>query len=124
MPSVAGLGHVGIYTHDLFKMRDFYSRVMGLEITDEDTENRGIVFMSSRPEEEHHEFVLMKGRDVEEGAKVIQQISFYVDTLMELKDFHKVFKKEKMTNLRHLIHRILDIGSGLIISLFNVPPIR
>ena len=35
MPAVAGLGHVGIYTHDLFKMRDFYSRVMGLEITDE-----------------------------------------------------------------------------------------
>ena len=74
MPSVAGLGHVGIYTHDLFKMRDFYSRVMGLEITDEETEKTGIVFMSSNPEEEHHEFVLMKGRDVPEGSKVVQQI--------------------------------------------------
>ena len=95
MPSVSGLGHVGIFTHDLFKMRDFYSRVLGLEITDEDTEDRGIVFMSSRPEEEHHEFVLMKGRDAEEGARVIQQISFYVDTLTELKDFHKVFKGAK-----------------------------
>ena len=38
MPSIAGLGHVGIYTHDLSKMRDFYSRVMGLEITDEEIE--------------------------------------------------------------------------------------
>ena len=38
MPSVAGLGHVGIYTHNLSKMRDFYSRVMGLEITDEEIE--------------------------------------------------------------------------------------
>ena len=104
MPSVAGLGHVGIFTHDLFKMRDFYSRVMGLEITDEDTEDRGIVFMSSRPEEEHHEFVLMKGRDVQEGAKVIQQISFYVDTLTELKDFHKVFKEEKVRIERTVSH--------------------
>ena len=104
MPSVAGLGHVGIFTHDLFKMRDFYSRVMGLEITDEDTEDRGIVFMSSRPEEEHHEFVLMKGRDVQEGAKVIQQISFYVDALTELKDFHKVFKEEKVRIERTVSH--------------------
>ena len=54
MPSIAGLGHVGIYTHDLSKMRDFYSRVMGLEITDEEIEERGSVFMASNPEDEHH----------------------------------------------------------------------
>ena len=96
MPSVAGLGHVGIYTHNLSKMRDFYSRVMGLEITDEEIEERGIVFMSSNPEEEHHEFVLMKGRDVPEGSKMVQQISFYVNELAELKDFHQIFLGEKV----------------------------
>ena len=67
MPAMAELGHVGIYIHDLFKMRVFHSRIMGLDITDEETQERGIVFMSSRPEEEHHEFVLMKGMDVPEG---------------------------------------------------------
>ena len=104
MPSVAGLGHVGIYTHDLFKMRDFYSRVMGLEITDEETEETGIVFMSSNPEEEHHEFVLMKGRDVPEGSKVVQQISFYVNSLSELKAFHTVFKDEEVRIQRTVSH--------------------
>jgi|TARA_Y100001960_G_scaffold1785_1_gene2002 catechol-2,3-dioxygenase len=104
MPSVAGLGHVGIYTHDLFKMRDFYSRVMGLEITDEETEKTGIVFMSSNPEEEHHEFVLMKGRDVPEGSKVVQQISFYVNSLSELKAFHTVFKDEEVRIQRTVSH--------------------
>jgi len=93
---VAGLGHVGIYTHDLFKMRVFYSRIMGLEITNEETEERGIVFMSSCPEEEHHEFVLMKGRDVPEGSKMVQQISFYVDSLSDLKQFYSVFKEESI----------------------------
>ena len=34
MPKVSGLGHVGIFVHDLMKQRDFYSRVMGLEIAD------------------------------------------------------------------------------------------
>ena len=104
MPSVAGLGHVGIYTHDLFKMRDFYSRVMGLEITDEETEKTGIVFMSSNPEEEHHEFVLMKGRDVPEGSRVVQQISFYVNSLSELKAFHTVFKDEEVRIQRTVSH--------------------
>ena len=104
MPSVAGLGHVGIYTHDLFKMRDFYSRVMGLKITDEETEKTGIVFMSSNPEEEHHEFVLMKGRDVPEGSKVVQQISFYVNSLSELKAFHTVFKDEEVRIQRTVSH--------------------
>ena len=104
MPSVAGLGHVGIYTNDLFKMRDFYSRVMGLEITDEETEDRGIVLMSSKPDAEHHEFVLMKGRDVPEGAKMVQQISFYVDTLGELKQFHSVFKDESVRIERTVSH--------------------
>ena len=104
MPAVAGLGHVGIYTHDLFKMRDFYSRVMGLEITDEETEDRGIVFMSSNPDEEHHEFVLMKGRDVPEGSKMVQQISFYVNTLSELKQFHSMFKNEEVRIERTVSH--------------------
>ncbi|SVB30011.1 uncharacterized protein METZ01_LOCUS182865, partial [marine metagenome] len=36
MAAIAGLGHVGIYTNDLLKMRDFYSRVMGLAVTDEE----------------------------------------------------------------------------------------
>lgn len=104
MPAVAGLGHVGIYTHDLFIMRDFYSRIMGLEITDEETEERGIIFMSSRPEEEHHEFVLMKGRNVPEGSKMVQQISFYVDSLSDLKQFHGVFKEESVRIERTVSH--------------------
>ena len=97
MPKVSGLGHVGIFVHDLMKQRDFYSRVMGLEIADEDIEGRGMVFLSAHPDEEHHEFVIMKGRTGDADAQVIQQLSFKVDTLAELKDFHTVFKDEGVT---------------------------
>ena len=34
--AVAGLGHVGIYADDLMKQRDFYTRVIGLSVADED----------------------------------------------------------------------------------------
>ena len=81
MARVEALGHVGIYADDLMKQRDFYTRVIGLKIADEDLDERGMTFLSADPEREHHEFVLMKGRISDEGNKVIQQISFVVPTL-------------------------------------------
>ena len=60
--------------------------------------------MSSRPEEERHEFVLMKGRDVPEGSKMVQQISFYVDSLSDLKQFYSVFKEESIQIERTVSH--------------------
>ena len=104
MPKVSGLGHVGIYVHDLMKQRDFYSRVMGLQIADEDIEGRGMVFMSAHPDEEHHEFVIMKGRTGDASAQVIQQLSFKVDSLAELKEFHTVFKDEGVEIQRTVSH--------------------
>ena len=38
---VTSLGHVGIVCDDFLKMRDFYTRVIGLTITDEDPERGG-----------------------------------------------------------------------------------
>lgn len=104
MPKVTGLGHVGIYVNDLMKQRDFYSRVMGLEITDEDLEQRGMVFMSANPKDEHHEFVIMKGRTAPLDTKMVQQLSFKVDTLSELKNFHTVFKDENVKIQRTVSH--------------------
>ena len=34
MARIESLGHVGIYAEDLMKMRDFYSRVLCLTISD------------------------------------------------------------------------------------------
>ena len=85
MPRVSGLGHVGIYVNDLMKQRDFYSRVMGLQIADEDLDGRGMVFLSANPEDEHHEFVLVKGRQADADVRLINQLSFKVDTLREFK---------------------------------------
>ena len=88
MPRIESLGHVGIYAEDLMKQRDFYTRVLGLTIADEDLEERGMTFLSADPDREHHEFVLMKGRVSNDGDKVIQQISFIVPSLDDLKEYH------------------------------------
>jgi len=104
MPAVSGLGHVGIHVNDLMAQRDFYSRVMGLKIADEDLENRGMVFFSADPESEHHEFVIVKGRTAPEDTILINQISFKVDTLAELKEFYDVFRAEKVRIDRTVSH--------------------
>lgn len=77
MLSVKALGHVGLYCTDLQKSKDFYTRILGLAITDESPDGQ-MTFLSARPDEEHHELALCTGRDIAPGAKVVQQISFIV----------------------------------------------
>ncbi|PKB70612.1 MAG: hypothetical protein BZY87_08730 [SAR202 cluster bacterium Io17-Chloro-G6] len=106
MPTIESLGHVGIYAEDLMKQRDFYTRVLGLQIADEELEERGMTFLSADPEREHHEFVLMKGRVTNEGDKVIQQISFIVPSLDDLKEFHVRLLEEGIQIDRIVSHGI------------------
>ena len=106
MPRIESLGHVGIYAEDLMKMRDFYSRVLGLTISDEDLAERGMTFFTADKEREHHEFVLMKGRVTRDDAKVIQQISFIVPSLDDLKEFHVRLLEEGVKIDRIVSHGI------------------
>jgi len=114
MPRVTRLGHTGVYVHDLEKMRAFYTRVLGLTVTDEDLD-RGLVFMSSRPTEEHHEFVIMRGRTGPDDAKVVQQISWHVDSLDTLLEFHKVLQAEGVKVEREITH-------GIAIAIYFLDP--
>ncbi|MCC7367333.1 MAG: VOC family protein [Chloroflexi bacterium] len=105
MPRVTRLGHTGIFVRDLDTMRAFYTRVLGLTVTDEDA-GRGMVFFSSRPHEEHHEFVIMRGRTGPEDAQVVQQISWHVDSLEDLLGFHRLLQAEGVTVEREITHGI------------------
>src|SRR4051812_47067138 len=115
MPKVSRLGHTGVYVHDLDKMRDFYTRVLGLTITDEDLD-RGLVFFSSRPEEEHHEFVIMRGRTGPDDAKVVQQISWHVDSLETLLEFHRTLQTETDVTVER------EITHGIAIAIYFLDP--
>jgi catechol-2,3-dioxygenase len=92
---IAKLGHVGIHCNDLESLKAFYRDVLGLTVTDEDSE-AGMVFLSSQPEHEHHELVLMRGRDVPLGAMMLQQISFRCNTLGDVLEFYARFKARRV----------------------------
>ena len=114
MPKIDSLGHVGIYVDDLMKMRDFYSRVLGLTISDEDLEERGMTFFTADKEREHHEFVLMKGRVTRDDAKVIQQISFKVRSIQDMREYRQLLLDDGIT-----IERIVSHGNAFGMYFFD-----
>ena len=97
------LGHTGFWVEDLELMLDFYTRVMGLHVTDRD-DDEGMVFLSSRPEVEHHELVLAKGRTAPKGSKLTHQVSWRIDSLETLIDYHRRFRAEGVQVQQEVTH--------------------
>jgi catechol 2,3-dioxygenase-like lactoylglutathione lyase family enzyme len=89
---IAGLGHVGLYVEDLDASVAFYRDVLGLVVTDSDLE-RGLLFLSSQPEREHHELLLAQGRTVGAGERLVQQLSWRCASLRAVLDLHRRFSE-------------------------------
>lgn len=84
-PKQLDFSHFGFYVKDLARMRDFYTRILGFQVTDEGVaRGRPIVFLSRNPNE-HHQIVLVEGRDDDENL-VINQISLRAGSLDDLRD--------------------------------------
>lgn len=101
----ARLGHVGIYAHDKPKLEHFYTTVLGLVITDKGTARSGmeLTFMSANPGA-HHQLVLVGGRPDTSGFNPINQISFMVDSLDDLREVHKRALDNGATEMRVTCH--------------------
>jgi catechol-2,3-dioxygenase len=95
MATISGLGHIGLYCFDLAVEGAFYTDVVGLTKTDEDLEH-GLVFLSSRPEVEHHELLLAAGRNVGDEAHVVQQVSFRCPSLADVIGYYKRFQERSV----------------------------
>ena len=113
MLAVKELGHVGLYCTDVQKSQDFYTRILGLTVTDAHPEGH-IIFLSAQPESEHHELALCPGRDAPPGAKVVQQVSFIVNDLADLKQFHARLKEEGVR-----IRSVVNHGISLAIYFYD-----
>src|SRR5262252_9537080 len=85
----ARLAHMGIYVKDRDTMQRFYTDVLGLMVTDQGEGRAGmhLTFMSGNSDN-HHQLVLVTGRPDTSGFNPIQQISFMVDSLGDLREVH------------------------------------
>jgi catechol-2,3-dioxygenase len=105
------LGHVGIYAQDLEALKAFYRDVVGLKVSDED-DGLGAVFMSSNPEEEHHEFALFRANG-QTGSNV-QQLSFSCASYEDIVDYYERFKKYQAK-----IDRVVTHGNAVSIYFYD-----
>lgn len=95
--------HFGIYVADMALMADFYTRVLGFTVTDRaDISGANLVFLSRNPDE-HHQIVLVPGRD-RASASTINQISFRVVSLAELRRMHTLLGDEGVRDLKPTNH--------------------
>jgi catechol 2,3-dioxygenase len=99
------LSHFGIHVTDLARMEDFYTRVMGLLLMDRGPLDDGptLAFLSRDPDE-HHQLVLVTGRPADARYNVVNQISFKLPTLGDLKAMYARVRKEGVETFRIVTH--------------------
>jgi catechol 2,3-dioxygenase len=101
----ARLAHVGIYAHDKPLLERFYSTVLGLMVTDSGQGRGGteLTFLSASPGN-HHQLVLVSGRPDTSGFNPINQISFMVDSLADLRVVHRRALDNGASEMRVISH--------------------
>jgi len=94
------LTHAGIWIWDMAKMEDFYTRILGFEVSDRGyvpRYNGNITFMSNDPKL-HHQLILSEGRP-EGSPSTVNQLSFEVASLDELRQMYHRVVAEGVENL-------------------------
>lgn len=101
----ARLAHMGIYVKDRDAMRRFYTEVLGLVVTDQG-EGRGGAYLTflSGNQNNHHQLVLVSGRPDTAGFNPIQQMSFMIDSLADLREVHRRALSLGATDMRPVSH--------------------
>lgn len=106
--------HLGLVVKDLALMEDFYTRVMGFEVTDKGTTRNGVTmtFMTLDPEE-HHQVFLVDGKpDVElprntiisECGPVLHHLSFRLGSLSDLRAMYDRLNAEAVSDVSPVTH--------------------
>ena len=96
------LSHVGLYVHDVPKMIDFYSNVLGFVVSD-DAEDGRITFLSRNPSD-HHQVVLVRGRTTDAEVPMVQQVSFNVGTLAQVQKAFRKVREAGCEGIRPICH--------------------
>lgn len=94
--------HIGLCTMDLKAMEDFYTRILGMFVTDRGLEAQMKLVFLSRDPRDHHQIVLSSGRPADLPSNtdnpmfgpVINQISFQLGSLQDLKAMNEFLDRE------------------------------
>ncbi len=97
--------HLGFLVRDMPAMVDFYTRHLGLLVTDRGPlalpGNPDIVFLSSDPEE-HHQIAFISGREQEDS--ILGQVSFRVGDMAQLRSLIASLRDDGVEQMLPMSH--------------------
>lgn len=96
--------HVGLFVMDLQRMVDFYGRVLGFALTDRGRLGEAELAFLSRDPRDHHQIVLVTGRPPGLADRIVNQVSFRVESLRELQNFYRRIRAERVEELAPVCH--------------------
>lgn len=99
------LSHCGIYVRDVSKQVDFYTSVLGFVVADRGVSDRmgnELAFLTAATDH-HHQVVFISGRD-KAAATTVNQLSFKVAGLDELKEMYRRACAAGVTGIRQVNH--------------------
>jgi catechol 2,3-dioxygenase len=102
------LTHMGVNVYDIKKMEEFYTKVLGLVVTDRGVSDRlhaDLVFLSVDPLT-HHQVAFASGRDPDSPKSTVNQISFIMDSLDELRAMYVRVRDYGVEELRPTNHGV------------------
>ena len=101
----AKLAHFGFHVRDLDRMIEYYNKTLGLIVTDRGSYYMGgeIAFLSRDPAE-HHQIVLASGRSDDGSMKLINQISFRLDSLEDLQTYYHWLVSRRVADMNPRNH--------------------
>jgi catechol-2,3-dioxygenase len=99
------LSHCGIYVRDIGRQVEFYTRVLGLVVSDRGVSSRlgtELAFLTAAGEH-HHQLALISGRRLQDGTTV-NQLSFKVADLDQLKAMFARARDAGVRDIRQVNH--------------------
>jgi catechol 2,3-dioxygenase-like lactoylglutathione lyase family enzyme len=100
------LAHVGIWTFDFPMMVDFYTDLFGLVVTDRGQQGERHYAFLTASTEAHHQLVIVSGRTmtVPQAPGGLNQVSFRLPSLSDLREFHERLAPRPVTQVITLTH--------------------
>jgi len=89
------VAHAVLYVHDVDRMIDFYSRVLGFEVTDRGPLGKGEIVFLSQVANHHHQVAFITGRGEPSASNNVNHVAFRSSgTLGQLRDLKKALEAE------------------------------
>jgi catechol-2,3-dioxygenase len=100
------LSHLGLFVRDIEAMTAFYRGVLGFAVTDRGRLGEAEIVFLSRDAREHHQIVLVAGRTGDADVRVVNQLSFRLPALADLKAAASRVVLSAATDLDPVLHGV------------------